>query len=227
MASSLEVDRLLTTIETTVGSRGTWHRWPGGWPGDIEAALVDAIYSARAVYRTTRGHGVHEQVCAWMDCRRRAVFSTRSLLAELEERGPDEWARQFGNRQVAPGRPKHAHGGPLKSAAIREAAAQLVADGVNFAGDINDRNVEDVKKRLRSVPGVGHATVNYFLMLLGRPGVKPDRMIHRFLSRALGRRLTNGEAELVLSQAAERLGVQPHELDHAIWSWERSGAHAA
>jgi len=77
---------------------------------------------------------------------------------------------------------------------------------------------------MQGVSGIGYATANYFLMLLGAPGVKPDRMIHRFLTDATGRTFTNAEAERVLLAAAERLGVKPDDLDHACWSYESERA---
>jgi len=56
------------------------------------------------------------------------------------------------------------------------------------------------------VPGIGYATANYFLMLLGAAGIKPDRMIHRFLQEATGRSFTNMHAEQSL-WAADMLGA--------------------
>ena len=77
---------------------------------------------------------------------------------------------------------------------------------------------------LASVPGIGRATASYFLMLLGAPGAKPDRMVHRFLSDAAGHPFPNAQAEIAVIAAAERLHVQPHVLDHAIWRYESSKA---
>ncbi len=74
------------------------------------------------------------------------------------------------------------------------------------------------------VPGIGYATANYFFMLLGAPGVKPDRMIHRFLTAAIGHDVSNEVAEAAIWSAATRLGVQPNELDHAIWRYESDKA---
>jgi hypothetical protein len=84
-----------------------------------------------------------------------------------------------------------------------------------------------VKLALRSVPGIGYATLNYFLMLLGAPGVKPDCMIHRFLKEVTRRSLTNTHTEQALRTVADILGVHPHELDHAIWCYQSSGAQQA
>ena len=63
-------------------------------------------------------------------------------------------------------------------------------------------------------------------MLLGAPGVKPDRMIHRFVKEATGRPLTNAEADALVTAAAERLATEAHELDRAIWSYESERARS-
>jgi len=82
--------------------------------------------------------------------------------------------------------PSAAPGGPTKAAAVLEAAQKLVGIEVQEPADIADATVDRVKRAMRSVGGVGYATTNYFLMLLGRPGVKPGRMVLRFLAATLG-----------------------------------------
>jgi hypothetical protein len=88
------------------------------------------------------------------------------------------------------------------------------------ASHIDAGNTEEVKQALRVVSGIGYATANYFLMLLGAPGVKPDRMIHRFLKEATDHTFTGTEADQAIGCAARALDVQPYELDHAIWRYE-------
>jgi thermostable 8-oxoguanine DNA glycosylase len=126
--------------------------------------------------------------------------------------------------QWSPSRHPNSLGGPTKAAAVREAAAALVEANIVSARDINTENAEKVKTVLRGVDGIGYATSNYFLMLLGAPGVKPDRMIHRFLRDATGKQLTNKYAEQVLTAAAEELRTEPHRLEHAIWFYESDKA---
>ncbi len=219
-----DVQQVAAYIASTVGPPGDWAQWPGGWPGDIEAALIDAVFSARAVYRSKRGRGVHARVVDWRQARERTHFSLESLAAEIDHLGIEGWAQQFGNEQVSPGRPTSAPGGASKTAAVREAAAILRNVGISTASDITVESVDAAKGALRSVSGIGYATSNYFLMLLGLPGVKPDRMIHRFLKEATGRGLTNREAERVLIEAAQEFGVPVHELEHAIWRRESDRA---
>ena len=62
-------------------------------------------------------------------------------------------------------------------------------------------------------------TYSYLLLLAGLPSVKPDRMVLRFLERALGTGVpmtTDRAFELVMS-AADTLDVSPRTLDHVIW----------
>ena len=60
--------------------------------------------------------------------------------------------------------------------------------------------------------------------LAGIPGIKPDRMIIRFVAKALNRPVkTVGTAvcvELLTAVAGEQSMTQS-ELDHAIWNYQR------
>jgi hypothetical protein len=216
-----DVARVLAHIRATIGLLPSeWERWPGGWVGDIEAALVDAVFSAQAVYKSKRGKGVHAKITQWRQARDRQIFTLDALTAEMDDAGVVLWARRFGSLQRSPGRPESAPGGAYKAAAVREAASVLVDHGLKDASQICVGNADTVKVALRSVPGIGYATSNYFLMLLGAPGVKPDRMIHRFLRAAQGRDVTNAAAERLIRAGAGRLEVQPYELEHAIWKYE-------
>lgn len=64
-------------------------------------------------------------------------------------------------------------------------------------------------------------TWRYFLMNSGMPGIKADRMITRWTSRAVRRRLAPPEAERILTSAAEHLDLNTRRLDHAVWNDER------
>ena len=220
-----DVARLLAHIRATIDpDPAEWERWPGGWVGDIEAALVDAVFSARAVYKPERGRGIHAQVVKWREARHRLEYSLDALLAEIDELGVEQWARNFGNRQRSPRRLESAPLGASKAAAVRQGASALREHGFNTALQINLGDVDYVKRALQSVPGIGYATANYFLMLLGAPGVKPDRMIRRFLREALCRDVKDREAETLIRAAAVPLDVQPHKVDHAIWRHESDRA---
>jgi hypothetical protein len=222
-AEKNDVEKVTAHIMSSLGPPCEWW-WPGGWPGDIEAALVDAVFSARAVYRSKNGKGVYANVAAWRAGRDRTAWSLDELIAEIDGIGIDAWALRFGNRQHSPTRPPSAPGGPSKAAAVREAAGALRKQGISTAASIGLGNTEAAQRVLAAVPGIGRGTANYFLMLLGAPGVRPDRMVHRFLRDAAGHAFSDAQAESAVIAAAERLGVQPHVLGHAIWRYESSKA---
>jgi hypothetical protein len=216
-----DAEKVTAHITSTLGPPGEWW-WPGGWPGDIEAALVDAVFSARAVYRSKNGKGIFANVASWRDGRDRAALSLEGLIGEIDGLGVDGWADHFRNHQHSPTRPASAPGGPSKAAAVREAAEALRNQGINTAADVDLGTTEIVQHVLRSIPGIGGTTASYFLMLLGAPGVKADRMVHSFLRDAAGHAFSNTRAENVIKAAAGQLNVQPHVLTHAIWRYESS-----
>lgn len=220
-----DIAKVREHVEATIGSDPEhWAMWPGGWPGDIETALIDAVFSARAIYLSKHGRGISRTVADWQAARTRSASSLYALLCEIDAVGVPAWASTFGNLQRSPRRGTEAPNGPSKAAAVREAASKLREAGINIADDIDISTVVTAKGALRSVSGIGYATVSYFLMLLGVPGIKPDRMIHRFLKDATDHAFTNGNAEQVLRAVAAHFGVQDHELDHAIWRYESERA---
>jgi hypothetical protein len=222
-AGKNDVEKVTARITSHLGPPSEWW-WPGGWPGDIEAALVDAVFSARAVYRSKNGKGIYANVAAWRAGRDRTDWSLDELIAEIDGMGVDAWAGHFGNRQHSPTRPPSAPGGPSKAATVREAAGALREQGINTATDIGLGNTETAQRVLAAVPGIGRGTANYFLMLLGAPGARPDRMVHRFLRDAAGHAFSDAQAESAVIAAADRLSVQPYVLAHAIWRYESSKA---
>jgi hypothetical protein len=223
-----DIGKVRKHVEETIGGDPErWTGWPGGWPGDIESALIDAVFSARAIYRTEYGRGIYRSVVDWRVARTRHMYSLDTLVAEIGAVGVPVWARScFGNTQLSPGRREDAPCGRSKAAAVLEAAGKLRNVGINVAADIDSDTVATAKQAVSSVSGIGYATANYFLMLLGVPGIKPDRMIHRFLKESTGHAFTNACAEQILREIASRLDVQAHELDHAIWRYESERAMA-
>jgi hypothetical protein len=220
-AKPTDVAKVAARVDRDLGPRAKWVKWGGGWPDDIEAALLDSVFSAQAVYETKSGKGILTNVTNWTALRTRSQFTLPELAAEIGGISPRAWAKQFGNLQQSSHRRSSDPGGPTKAAAVLEVAERLTAIGIVAAGDITDANVAAVKVEMWKVRGVGYATTNYFLMLLGRPGVKPDTMVLRFLKDSLGRATPVREADAIVTAVAARIGVQAHELDHAIWAYQR------
>ncbi|ROP34569.1 hypothetical protein [Pseudokineococcus lusitanus] len=203
-----DVARLSAHVEETL-PRDEWAGWPGGWRGQSELALLDAVFSISARYGG-EDTGVRRVVKAYRD---RPGATGADDLRTLAAFDAEELAALVGNRQRVSGR--------LKADAVVEAAAHLVA-----AGATSSDNVDPTahKSAYTSVHGLGSQTWHYFCMLLGREEVKADRWIIRFVEDALGRPSTADESHRLLHAVAERLGASPTALDHAIWSATREPA---
>ena len=59
------------------------------------------------------------------------------------------------------------------------------------------------------------------MILLGQEGVKPDRMIIRFLEESLSRKVSPDEAQELLAKVAMTKNLSQIQLDHAIWNYQR------
>jgi hypothetical protein len=148
------------------------------------------------------------------------------LLATFEELGgPDGWAGQIGNRNRTSTR-----NGVLKAEAIRDAAQTLAAEGIETAAILRDAagdedRLAQVGAAWRAVTGqISGITWHYVQMLAGIHGVKPDRMICRFVADSLGlprKDVTTEFAGMIVTAAATEMGMSPTDLDHAIWQWQR------
>jgi hypothetical protein len=123
-------------------------------------------------------------------------------------------------------------GAPFKAASalgaarvLQQASSETVAD---VRGALTDRATQEsspIKKEWVKLPGQRSGlTWTYFLMLAEVPGVKADRMVVRYVSRALGRETDARGAALLLAALADRYGVSQTRLDHAIWRKESGRA---
>lgn len=188
--------------------REKWKEWPGGYSGQIETALIDAVLSIQANYGSAH-NGVRGAVARYKD----AVNDTKpNDLKRLASYDASELQELLNDQQIS---------GRRKASAIIEAAANLVRNGVRNDDDFDSHDTAQ-KKAYTSVHGLGPVTWEYFGMLLNKPGVKADTWIIRFVERALGREGVSSRKvyDLVMA-AADQLGVSPTELDHALWDHER------
>lgn len=200
-----------------------WTPWPGGWRGEISTALIDAVFSAQATYKTRSGAGVHAQVVRWRELQPEHRNTLRGLRDEIRADGAEAWARTFGNMQHSPSRWRRRPDTPWKGAAVLE-AAEALADGrtgIDTADDVTLENSKLVGAALVSVPGIGRVTADYFLMLLGYPGVKADTMIRRYLDGATDRPpVSTDDAVAAVTSAAAQMGCDVVDLEHSIWALE-------
>jgi hypothetical protein len=203
-AGSEAAAELDAVVEAARGLPTPWPQWPGGWPGEAEAALIDAVFGIRARYGSPES-GVRAVVSRWR-AHRGGRLDDLSVLASTPA---DQVAAVLANRSKASGRPK--------SELVRAAAQALVSAGVRQADDAV-RDVGRAHDAYTGVHGLGGVTSTYFLMLLGVPGVKADTWVRRFVPQAVGRPVSADEAASLLQRAARVMGTDAIELDYAVWA---------
>ncbi|GGL98834.1 hypothetical protein [Nakamurella endophytica] len=204
---SADVQLLVDEIHRRVGT--DWAKWPGGWPGEVEVALIDAVLSIRARYGSP-DTGVRGAIGRYRNhSGRSGHLDDLSALAATD---PAELAATLHNRQKV--------SGTFKADLIVLAAQGLLASGVDHAEDVHGDSA-DQRRAYTRIHGLGPVTWEYFTMLLGHPGVKADTWIVRFVQQAIGRSASAGEAAALVKAAAAQLEKESSHLDHAIWSVAR------
>ena len=217
-----QLQSLVTACEQFRGSEA-----PDGYPNSLALCVIDSIQSTGVRYPS-----VGKVVTRYRTYRRGRggepnTDGTPELLATFTETGgPDEWASEIGNGH----RTSTRVGAPLKAAAIRDVAEVLTAEGVTTAANLRDVAGDEGRfaaLRTQWCGVVGQRsgiTWRYAGMLAGTPGVKPDRMICRFVADSLALRRTSVGAEFaygIVTAAAAELNMSSSALDHAIWRFQR------
>lgn len=216
-----QLHALITACEQVLGAEA-----PSGYRDGLALCVIDSVQSTGVNYTS-----VGKVLDRYRAYRREqgadpAADGAAELLATFDELdGPDAWASQIGTRNRTSTR-----GGILKAESIRDAARVLAANGIDTTTSLraaadDEVQLEQVRKAWCTVKGQRSGiTWRYVLMLAGVPGVKPDRMICRFVADALAvpRRNVGSKfaAEIVTAAAAE-LDMSATALDHAIWRFQR------
>src|SRR3954471_23007708 len=104
MVNADDVGKLVQHIRTSLPTE--WAAWPGGWRGQIEAALVDAVLSIRAAYGSETT-GVRAAVRRWQGPRGTEVVDDLAKLSAME---PGDLAVVLNNRQKLSGGARKADG---------------------------------------------------------------------------------------------------------------------
>ncbi len=81
--------------------------WPAGWPREAEAALLDAIFAARATYGTPTS-GVRRVVANWRAHRKHELDDLGALAAFADARTTSRKSSTTGSecRATTPPRPR-------------------------------------------------------------------------------------------------------------------------
>ncbi|QKT12320.1 hypothetical protein [Rhodococcus sp. W8901] len=207
------VDALVEHIAATLPSERS--QWPPAWPEEAEAALLDAVFSARATYGTPRT-GVRRVIENWR-CHRGTRLDDISALADFADT-PDRLAEILGNRQRVPGNYT------TKAEATALAAAGLVHAGIDTSRKLSDgRGAWSV---ITAIPGLGTTTWETFVLRLGLIGPRTLEALCMFVTEATGsaQPVTESHALELLAGAAETADLDPAALLNAVWRHQRARA---
>ena len=248
-----ELHQLIAAAERDLGDHALWVA-PDGYPGSLALCIIDSVFSIGVKYqgvvnliRRYRSYRVGQTGNADGD-------GLLELMGTFEHvGGPENWATTFQNKQRTSTR-----NGIRKAEAVLREAHGLTHHGVWTVRDLDtaqrEGRLRDIKADWRKVPGQRSGiSWSYFLMLArvlpadgnagkaidGSPnpqpdseaavaGVKPDRMIKRYVAAAVGLKesaLTNRKAAGLVKAAADAKDWDVIALDHAIWRFQSGRSH--
>lgn len=221
---TVQAEILKSAVLAELGPTVEWAT-PGGYPDSLALCVIDSIQSIGQKYGGVRS--VVRRYEAFRasqggEADRDGAVELAVTFDELD--GVDGWASEIGTHNRVYSRSE----APLKAAVILDAANLLIHEEVLSTKDLLSLSSEDREDLKRLWLGLrsqrSGISWRYLLMLAGAEGVKPDRMILRFLARHLpdGDRVGTDVAVSLVTDVARQLGVSANTLDHRIWLHERS-----
>jgi hypothetical protein len=192
--------------------RATSPFWFPGWRREIEAALLDAVYSARASYGG-ESSGVRRVVARWRAHRGGGSLDHLGSLASFVD-DPDALAEILGNRQRVAGN------ATTKAEAAARAAAALIAAGATQTDDLADPWDEQLAVQydaFTSITGIGDKTWECLLFLVGRRSQQDFELMTSFVSSAIGHEVDDCALLTLIGDAAASLDTDAASVEHALW----------
>jgi hypothetical protein len=215
--NSNDTDRILSELKV-LGDPSTW-KLPDGYHQSVGLSILDSIWSMGVNY--------HKHVVPVV-CRYRAFRIGEG--ADPEKDSADDLVSVFDGvggvegfiNRIAENRQRTSTvSGILKADAVLLAAQGIQKLGLATPADVV-RSQDAVEAFWLTIKGQGSGiSFGYFMMLLGQDGIKPDRMIIRFLEKALASKVSTDEAREMLAEVALKLSLSQIQLDHAIWNYQR------
>lgn len=209
---------LLRHIDAVLPPSSAWTT-PTGYPAGLALCTIDAIQSIGVRYEQ-----VESVIRRYRDYRlanggNPETDGPAELIDNFNEvGGVPEWASSIGNRQRAWSR----RDAPLKASVLLDAATLLATHDAPTTEALRSLTLDSrdsLESAWRQLPGQRSGiSWRYLLMLAQVPGVKPDRMVRRFVTAALPHHtFTDNELVELVAAAAEQRHASPTALDHAIW----------
>ncbi|TFI40298.1 hypothetical protein E4P29_25210 [Rhodococcus sp. 1R11] len=212
-----ELEAMLLHIELIASQSNSPH-WTPGWRDESEAALLDAIFSARAPYGGPTS-GVRAAIGRWRSHRGDNRLDDLTTLAELTS-DPDRLVQILSNRQLVPGNSR------TKAAAAAVAAQTLITSGLTGSADFMAHTAEQFDA-FRAIPGLGETTWECMLMHLGVRTDKATAHLTAFvadalepLHRDLAADIAEDRSPAILDAAADALHIDLASLEHALWRYQ-------
>jgi hypothetical protein len=201
---------------------------PEGYPNGLALCLLDSIWSLGVRYGSVGK--VVDRYQRWVRDHdgNPTTRTSEQLVDDIANAGGSD---AFAEHVVQNRARTSTRNGILKAEAVRRVASEMANLGISTPRDLCARADEQrVEPAWNAVKGQASGlSFHYALMLAGHEGIKPDRMIRRFVTRALDeKRVVSPErSEEAVRAALELLradhpGLTLRGLDHAIWSNERS-----
>ena len=226
-----DLDRVLAACAEKLPPASAWSAFTGH-PDGLALAVIDAIWSVGIRYTTTRGVVTRYTAYRRLAGADAATDGLTELLGVYDLLGgTDAVINQVGTRHRVSTRP----GAALKGEAVHQAATALHHLGIDTAAQFRASQDTDLGMQAeaawKAVPGQGSGiSWRYLRMLLGIADVKPDRMVKRFITSALGpdeRPLPDDRIVDLVKAAAALHGADPRALDHEIWTHQTTAPPAA
>lgn len=213
-------ENLTRSVERELGTdSGRWHK-PAGYQS-VALAVLDSIYSTGNRYSGVI-NAVNTYCIARVDQGGKPTTDTASDFVKAVEcwggatglvKRTNKW-RAFARSWA-----------PTKAEVAFAAGKILVDNNLETVDHVREafsdparQERSEVKRQWLALPGQRSGlTWTYFLMLCGVPGVKPDRMVIRYVSNALGESVNSKDARLLVSSVAQRLDLDEILLDHVLW----------
>lgn len=212
-----DVDLLIDEVRA-LGEPSTW-KIPDGYHQSVALSILDSIWSMGVNYDKhvlpLIGRYRKFRLAEGADPEKDSAADLVAVFDRLG--GPNEFIREIAkNRQRT-----STLSGILKAEAVLLAAQGIETLGLATPTEVV-RSQDLVKEVWVQIKGQRSGiSFGYFMMLLGQEGVKPDRMIIRFLEKPLTRKVSPDEARELLAEVAQKLNHSQIQLDHTIWNYQR------